>query len=116
MQNTDVRRSVQHTERTALRGETSNRNLEVYADIVGAGQGKNIARDVALSGGAEACDVSNTSGVAALNSGVAQLAGDRCSVRLSGHGSGQHSNGGDGLEDGRHDETGSRRIECRECG
>jgi hypothetical protein len=107
---------VQRTERTALRGQTSKRNLEVYADHVGASQSENIARDVALGGRAKAGDVGNTGGVAALNGSVAQLAGDRCGVRLSGHGSGQHSNGGDGLEDGRHDETGSRRIECRECG
>jgi hypothetical protein len=109
-QNTVVR-SVQHTERTALGGETSKSNLEINTDIVGAGQCQDITRDVTLGVGAEGSDVSNTSGIVALNGSVAQLASDRCSVRLSGHGSGQHSDGGEGLEDRRHDETGSRRIE-----
>lgn len=106
---------MQHTERTSLGWQASQSDLEVHADHVGASQGEHIARDVALAGSAEGSDVSNTSGVAALDGSVAQLAGDRRGVRLSGHGSGQHSNGGNSLENGRHDETGRRRIECREC-
>ena len=107
---------MQHTERTSLRRQTSQSNLEIDTDHVGAGKSQNITRDVALVGSAEGSDVSNTSGVAALDGSVAQLAGDRRGVRLSGHGSGQHSDGGNSLENGRHCETGRRRIECRECG
>jgi hypothetical protein len=90
---------VQHTERTTLGGETSKSNLKIDSDHVGAGQCQDITRDVALGVGAEGSNVSNTSGVAALNGSVAQLASDRCGIRLSGHSSGQHSDGGEGLED-----------------
>lgn len=115
MQDTGLR-GVQHTEGTTFGRQTSQGDLEVDAGVVRAGQRENIARDVALAVGAKSSDVSNSSGVVALNGSVAQLAGDRRGVRLSGHGSGQHSDGGNSFEDGRHCETGRRRIECRECG
>lgn len=105
-----------HTERTTFGGQTGQGDLEVDTSVVGASQGENIACDVALAVGSKSGNVSNASGVVALNSSIAQLAGDRCSVRLSGHGSGQHSDGGNSLEDRRHCETGRRRIECRERG
>jgi hypothetical protein len=106
---------VQLTERTSFRRQTSQSNLKIDTDHVGAGKSQNITRDVALAGSAKSSDVSNTSGVAALDGSVAQLAGDRRGVRLSGHGSGQHSDGGNNLENGGHDETCRRRIGCREC-
>ena len=107
---------MQHTEGTTFGGQTGQGNLEVDASVVGASQVENISCDVALAVGGKRGDVRNSSGVVALNSSIAQLAGDRRSVRLSGNGSGQHSDGGNSLENGRHCETGRRRIECRECG
>ena len=107
---------MRHTEGATLGRQTGQGNLEVDSNHVGAGQSENIARDVALCGSTKAGDVSNTSGVLALDGSVAQLAGDRCGVRLSGHGSGQNSNGGNSLEDRGHGETGRRRIECSTWG
>lgn len=105
--------NVQHTERTTLSRQTGQGNLEVNANIVRASEGEDSAGDVALAGRVEGGDVGNTGGVVLLNSSVAQLACNRSGIGLSGDSRGQHSNGCNSLEEGRHNESGDRWIEGR---